>query len=298
MCTHKHPKPQKIKPTSWRCSGCNSKIAQLQREFGNWPTGAFKDVPHELQVEFYRSCSSLHQMRAKVEELSRRYEKHEETFEQGGAFLPLSVWAVQGWDVDRIEKYSRPEDVIDDLVQGRTYRLRIRSATTLRSRGLERERNEHAEGSGKRLKRSVHKQLEEVREAAAANGDADAAQDECSTSGSDSNSSSSDSSSSSRKKKSKKNKKASKKKTRKSAKKAKKLKAKAKAEAEAAKAAAKQDRTERAAREKAAKQMTKTADDVLPKALDIKEKLQHSMSQPRCLANPDICDHSIAFYVI
>ena len=52
-----------------------------------------------------------------------------------GSFSHLSVWKTKGFPVDRIELYTKPEDIQDDRVVGLTYRVAIISKTTKRKHG-------------------------------------------------------------------------------------------------------------------------------------------------------------------
>jgi hypothetical protein len=52
-------------------------------------------------------------------------ESHEETFMCGGEYLPLSVWETRGFNPKFIEERSLPEDILEDRVLGRVYRVRI-----------------------------------------------------------------------------------------------------------------------------------------------------------------------------
>ena len=61
----------------------------------------------------------------KMDELLSATETREESFVDGGEFLPLNVWAVKGYDPDVIKAKTVPADVREDLVVGTTYRLRV-----------------------------------------------------------------------------------------------------------------------------------------------------------------------------
>ena len=50
-------------------------------------------------------------------------ETYKETFQSGGAYLPLGVWERKGYDVERIKALTKPEDIEEDPVVGTTYRL-------------------------------------------------------------------------------------------------------------------------------------------------------------------------------
>ena len=80
-----------------------------------------------------------------LDELLVSSDTRSEYFQDGGEFLPLSVWAVRGFDTDRIAAHTRPEDRKEDMVLGLTFRVRILSkgnsgvrATARISRGTKR----------------------------------------------------------------------------------------------------------------------------------------------------------------
>jgi hypothetical protein len=52
-------------------------------------------------------------------------EEHVEYYDDGGQFLPLAVWAKQGWDPEAIRLNCRPSDRRSHPVVGDTYRVSI-----------------------------------------------------------------------------------------------------------------------------------------------------------------------------
>jgi hypothetical protein len=52
-------------------------------------------------------------------------EEHVEYYDDGGEFLPLSVWAARGWDPEAIRLNCRPADKRTHAVVGDTYRVSI-----------------------------------------------------------------------------------------------------------------------------------------------------------------------------
>jgi hypothetical protein len=189
------------------------------------------------------------------------YEIHEEWYENGGQFLPLSVWKHAGWDEELIRLNTAPEDVVDTAQGGRCYRVRIRAAGTRGQRGQKQEEaltaTGHMKGS-KRLLEVLEKEEATRKIAAAAEGAADA----------DSDTTSSDSSSSSSSGKKKKNKKE-KSKKKKKGKKASKDKRKKLKESEQQKLLKDAEK----AKDKATKQTAAVADKCLPRAYQALEKL-------------------------
>jgi hypothetical protein len=52
-------------------------------------------------------------------------EEHTEYYDDGGEFLPLTVWATRGFDVTNIAEKCRPQDKRSHPVLGDTYRIAI-----------------------------------------------------------------------------------------------------------------------------------------------------------------------------
>ena len=94
----------------------------------------------EKQESFYKSIVGLGAaaLRTHAEEYleSRTVE---ETFAEGGQFLPLSVWGTQGFCVKDIEEKTGPCDIQMHNVLGPRYRVRIKSAGTAEKRNMTRQ---------------------------------------------------------------------------------------------------------------------------------------------------------------
>ena len=97
---------------SWRCSGCHVKTTQLYRRFGSWPTAEFEALDEHTRQSFMASLQGLDGPTAvaKAAELLESYRVDEEIFQDGGEFLPLSVWAQKGFDTSRIEEFTPDPD--------------------------------------------------------------------------------------------------------------------------------------------------------------------------------------------
>ena len=93
------------KAQTYRCGVCAVNIQQLRRDFGEWPTPQFLYLGREEREEFYRHVQTLYghdQVAAFAEETLRKVEEHEDYYDEGGKFLPLSVWATKGYDTAKI----------------------------------------------------------------------------------------------------------------------------------------------------------------------------------------------------
>ena len=83
----------------------------------------------EQQMSFYNGAHDMEtsDMLKKATELLEASEAHGEFYIDGGKFLPLSVWANQSYDVDRIERLTLKEDTKEDRVLGKTFRVKVLS---------------------------------------------------------------------------------------------------------------------------------------------------------------------------
>ena len=224
------------------------------------------DMKEEDQIQFMKEMGGIPSqanIRVKAEELMDRYARLEDTFSEGGAYLPLTVWAAKGFDAEAIEAKTLPEDIMTHAVLGTVYRVRILAKSKNGAKGWMRTNKLLGDyGIKKRQKKDAaaasgsQGQLALAAAPAAEAGDQeeepheDAGMDEDGDNGSedsDSSDSSSSSSSSDEKGKSKKEKK-----------KAKKAK-KAKKEKKKAKKAAKKEKKAAAAAKKKAREDEKTA---------------------------------------
>jgi len=234
-----------------RCRVCCVRVTQLSRAFGSWPHPAFKAMEPQDQIEFFQACATVHtqkDLKKLADEKFARYNNEEEFFEEGGKFLPLSVWQAQGFNTDHISQNSLPKNIKTCRVLGLVYRLPILSVGTRGASGWSRSSGARASGSikkAKAIKDGAAEAAGGMNEDDGQEAAGDAASEDCS----DSSSSSSDSSSSAgdgkkkkkkdktKKKKEKKKKKKEHKKKKAEAKKAKEDKDRAKAEAAAKKKA-------------------------------------------------------------
>ena len=101
----------------------------MRRHFGSWPTDDFQMLSVEQQTAFYEGAHDMERrdMLKKASEILEATEAHGEFYVDGGKFLPLSVWANMGYDVQRIETLTLKEDIKEDRVLGQTYRVKILS---------------------------------------------------------------------------------------------------------------------------------------------------------------------------
>ena len=258
------------------CNNCHSKCVLISRNWGANVLNQFKEMSEDEQVAFWQSIGTLqnyHQVKEQIADTLARRRCDRLIAASGGKWLPLSVWAQQGFNAADIE--ARCTDTMQHPVLGLCYRVSITSLD--RSSVLEQARTQVLESlsikprvrNGNELKR-----LKNVPEAA--DEDEEPADDErakeSDNAESSSSSSDSDSSTSSDKKKKKRKSKSSKKNKKKKTKadkkkeKAAQLKAAAAAKAAAQKAEASAQAAAKKAQEKAAAQKKANA-------LRVKQKL-------------------------
>ena len=214
-------------------------MTQLYRAYGNWPTAEFKGMSSADQMAFMREIgakNTINDIKVSANELFNRFVKLEDNFSEGGAYLPLTVWATKGFNIDNIERLSLAGDVKEHPVLGTVYRVRILTVGRNGSRGWTRDSSfQSARVIQRPPKRARTEALpappaeaaEGAEGAAGAEPEADEDGDDDSSDGSSSSSSSSSSASKkkSKKKKAKKAKKAKKKDKKKKKKEAEKAKA-------------------------------------------------------------------------
>lgn len=111
---------------SWKCNACNCRMTQLNRAFGCWPPPEFGELSPKDQATFYKGANMLVDSK-KVVNLAKclleRIFSQRFVESSGGSYLPLSVYARDGYDVDRIAKECK--DTMVHPVLGLVYRVAI-----------------------------------------------------------------------------------------------------------------------------------------------------------------------------
>ena len=110
-----------------RCGKCSSTTTTLNRFLGAGVAQTLQKIPPAEREQFFKYATenNARAIKEKISSLMRRHETWEKRYQSGGSYLPLSVWATQGYDTQRIERLSRPEDIMDDHVLGKVYRVPI-----------------------------------------------------------------------------------------------------------------------------------------------------------------------------
>ena len=93
--------------------------------FGRWPLVEFKSLAPEVQQAFWQESSSDKAGLKKAVEKTLVHAMVESRLaREEGPFLPLSVWAKKGFDIQEIEKKANCEI---HPVLGKTYQVKIHS---------------------------------------------------------------------------------------------------------------------------------------------------------------------------
>ena len=106
------------------CNLCNTKRSTMSQMFGKWPIDEFVELPPEAQTEFW--VAEAKGKKALQEQLAIKLTENREIVTKAGAkgeYLPLSVYAARGFNVDDI--VNKCTDVQEHEVLGKTYCVHI-----------------------------------------------------------------------------------------------------------------------------------------------------------------------------
>ena len=111
----------------FKCGKCSTTTTTLNRFLGAGVAQTLQKIPPAERDKFFRFAkeNNAGAINEKIIFLMRRHETWEKRYQSGGSYLPLSVWATQGYDTQRIERLSRPEDIMENAVLGKVYRVPI-----------------------------------------------------------------------------------------------------------------------------------------------------------------------------
>jgi len=108
----------------YRCLSCGSKLATLSKMFINWPLEMFQELSEDAQVAFWRSGARYKQQIKLDLTAGITAEKVEqEVKRKTGKFLPVSVWAAQGYKTDKI--VANCENKWDEKLEELVYMLTV-----------------------------------------------------------------------------------------------------------------------------------------------------------------------------
>ena len=113
---------------TFRCGKCSTTTTTLNRFLGAGVAQTLQKIPPAEREQFFKFAreNNARAIKEKITFLMRRHETWEKRYQSGGNYLPLSVWQTQGYDTSRIERLSRPEDIMEDHVLGKVPRARSR----------------------------------------------------------------------------------------------------------------------------------------------------------------------------
>ena len=116
---------------TWRCMKCRTRVTQLFRVMGCWPTDEFRTLPGELQQSFFANLHEI-QGQAAVKTYCQanltQFSMAEENYELGGKCLPLGVWEKKGFDKVSIEQQTAAHNRMMDPTYGwELFRVAIKS---------------------------------------------------------------------------------------------------------------------------------------------------------------------------
>ena len=111
----------------WRCGTCTNSRQQLYRGFGAWPPKEWSEIPTEDRVAFMRDVEGKSPAAtiAAADTMMTKYEKREDWYEDGGQFLPLSVWETKGFNIENIRNLTPQSDTQNHPVLGLCYRVKL-----------------------------------------------------------------------------------------------------------------------------------------------------------------------------
>ena len=112
----------------WACRKCASSRTILYRS-GEMPNNNF-EMSEADRHSFWLSCQNLkgEQKADMARMLKRKLTKgDQDTYAEGGEYLPLGVWRAKGFDADRIAEKTDANNKLEDPVLGLCYRVVITS---------------------------------------------------------------------------------------------------------------------------------------------------------------------------
>ena len=110
------------------CNLCNSRQVQICKMFGKFPQEEFSELSQDQMVEFWRQARDADKTpRLKMLFVDTLVKKRVDTATASveGKYLPLSVYAAQGFDTSQIEE--KCTDIQTHPIFGVTYRVPIRA---------------------------------------------------------------------------------------------------------------------------------------------------------------------------
>ena len=113
---------------TFRCLKCCTRVTQLFRQHGCWPTPEFKQLSVPDQKKFFQdiaTVTSAAELRTKTEEYFEKFNTSQDFYEESGQFNPLSVWDRMGFSTEDIVAKSVEADKAIHPVLGPVYRVKL-----------------------------------------------------------------------------------------------------------------------------------------------------------------------------
>jgi len=128
-------------PPTFQCSSCNSKNTTLARMFGTWPLPDFKELPQNVQQEFWATAASTKEgLQKSVEHMLCSRVVERQLASDLGTFLPLEQYRTQfGWSEKLIKSIEEKAPCEDHVILGKTYQVQLHSTGTQKHRDMVRE---------------------------------------------------------------------------------------------------------------------------------------------------------------
>jgi hypothetical protein len=116
-------------------------MVKMHGLIGAFPNDDFKALSEEEQRIFFEKAShmsSAQGIATMLEEHLHRYAVHEFSWAMGGEYLPLSAWAVKGFDTALIEANTSEQDISISPQMGVCYRVKILTTKEMGREGTKR----------------------------------------------------------------------------------------------------------------------------------------------------------------
>ena len=117
-----------------QCHTCGNRQVGLIRLFGTSYLDDFEGLPDKEAQKFWEDMPTgfnAKKLESYIVNLITEQKIHRELDEVKGKFLPLDVWGAKGFNVEDIEKNTTEEDQETHPVLGMTYRVNIRTTSTI-----------------------------------------------------------------------------------------------------------------------------------------------------------------------
>ena len=133
---------------TYQCGKCNSSCTKMTYALGKWPTEEFKEWDAESKVAFFRKGREGGDVRKEYVTtlIKRRFER--KINQDRCELRPLEYWSRQGYDAERIESFTAPEDRHYTDQTGWEYRVNVN--IQMSETELEREIQDELKKLGKR----------------------------------------------------------------------------------------------------------------------------------------------------